>query len=161
VHELTRSVVPRAERSALLLVGAEHATTRTAAEIAAAQGTNATVVSSDVTAVFSGAPLPPLLELGADDDAFSTLTPGRVAPALARLLQEHGAVTIVAPPLTTAPDAAMLAEAVGAVALVAEYGRTSVPDLEDAATRLRRAGGTVAGVVLRDPESDDRRVSRT
>ncbi len=86
------------------------------------------------------------------DDGISIgeLTVARARTIMRRLTEQCEYVVIAAPSPTIEPATLVLAELADATVMVAEHGVTKLRDAERAATRLRRVGGAVLGVIV-DP----------
>ena len=85
-----------------------------------------------------------------DGIAVGELTVARARTVLRRLTEQCEYVVIAAPSPTIEPATLVLAELADATVLIAQHGVTKLRDAERAATRLRRVGGAVLGV-LSDP----------
>ncbi len=85
-----------------------------------------------------------------DGIAVSELTVARARTVLRRLTEQCEYVVIAAQSPTVEPATLVLAELADATVLIAQHGVTKLRDAERAATRLRRVGGAVLGV-LSDP----------
>lgn len=85
-----------------------------------------------------------------DGIAVSELTVARARTVLRRLTEQCEYVVIAAPSPIVEPATLVLAELADATVLIAQHRVTKLRDAERAATRLRRVGGAVLGV-LSDP----------
>ena len=85
-----------------------------------------------------------------DGIAIGELTVARARTIMRRLTEQCEYVVIAAPSPVTEPATLVFAELADTTVLVAHHGSTRLRDAERAATRLRRVGGSVFGVVI-DP----------